>query len=253
MQTQWKRGLHPALLLTLLGLTAAGCATKRDIRTLQDEMTSLERQQAATLQALERQTALLIDTLNRGFDVQRDLRGETSHRFGQLEQNLSRLEEMLNQTQLVVAQLLERLERAPAISSGGGVDPAMGGVPGAAEELYRQGMQFLESGSYATARMAFEQIVTSHPNDPRAADAQYGLAESYAGEGDVEQAITAFEAVERQWPRSSRAPTALLRAGIVAQESGRADRARAFYEQVRQRYPNTDEFQEAQRRLRTLR
>lgn len=253
MQNEWSGGrVRRIVPLALLALTAAGCATKRDVRTLQEEMAALERQQQATLQALEQQTRMLLDTLNRGFDVQRDLRGETSHRFGQLEQNLSRLEEMINQTQLVVAQLLERLDRGPSLPPARGGDPSVG-PPGAAEELYQQGMQFLQSGSYATARMAFEQIVQNHPDDPRAADAQYGLAEAFAGEGDAERAIEAFQVVERNWPRSPRAPTALLRAGIVAQENGQSEQARQFYEQVRQRYPNTDEFQEAQRRLRTLR
>ncbi len=239
------------LLGVVLLLVVAGCATKRDVRTLQQRIDALEQQQRSVAREMQQQTQLVLDTLRSGFAIQRDLRGETSHRFQQLEENLSRLEEMINQTQLVVAQLLERLERP----SMGGPSQNMGGTPsvGAAEDLYQQGMEFLQQQSYATARTVFEEIVRSFPNDPRAADAQFALAETYAGEGNAERALAEFEKVERQWPRAEKAPQALLRAGIVARDANQRDRAREYFQQVRQRFPASPEAQEAERLLRSLR
>jgi tol-pal system protein YbgF len=237
------------LSLTLL---AAGCATKSDVRDVQEEVARLAARQDSLLSETRRQTQVLLDTLESGFNVQRDLRGETSHRFEQLEQNLSRLEEMINQTQLVVSQLLERLDRTSMSgpAGGGGQTPAM---PGAAEEIYQQGQTFLQQESYATARMAFEQILQNFTSDPRVPDAQYGLAETFAGEGELDRAIEEFEKVERQWPRHERAPQALLRAGVVALQANERDRARDFFQQVRQRYPSSPEAEEAERQLRSIR
>lgn len=246
-------GSMRGLVMVMVGLVVAGCATKRDVRTLQAEMDAVERRQTELLQETQRQTMLLLDTMRQGFDVQRDLRGETSHRFQQLEQNLSRLEEMINQTQLVVAQLLERLDRPVTTGTapmGPGGTPA---VPGAAEELYQQAMGFLQQQSYATARMAFEGILQNHPNDPRAADAQFGLAETYAGEGDAERAIEEMVKVESQWPNSTRAPQALLRAGIIAKDNDMTSRARELLRQVRERYPAAPEAQVAEQQLRSIR
>lgn len=237
----------------LCALVATGCATKGDVRDLQQEMAQLARQQETVLRETEQQTALLLDTLRQGFNVQRDLRGETSHRFQQLEENLSRLEEMITQTQLVVAQLLERLDRPVSSGmplTGPGGEPV---VPGAAEGLYEQAQGFLQQQSYATARMAFEQILRDFPNDPRAPDAQFGLAETYAGEGEAERAIEELLKVEEQWPRSTRAPQALLRAGIIAKDNGMTDRARELLRQVGERYPTAPEARVAEQQLRTIR
>lgn len=249
---RWNRHSRGAVLVAV-AFVAAGCATKKDVRTLQEQMVVLSQRQDSLLRETQRQTQLLLDTLRGGFEVQRDLRGETSHRFGALEQNLSRLEEMINQTQLVVAQLLERLDRPV---SGGPGPTGTDGLPamsGAAEETYRQAMGFLQQESYATARMAFEQILTNFPEDPRAADAQIGLAETYVGEGDIDRGLEELEKVERQWPRSPRAPGALLRAGIVALENDRSDDARSYFEQVLERYPSADEARIAEQRLRSIR
>jgi len=244
---------YRGVLAVCLGVLAAGCATKRDVRTVQDEMSRLSARQDSLLRETRRQTQLILDTLKSGFDVQRDLGGETSHRFQQLEQNLSRLEEMINQTQLVVAQLLERLDRTSAMP--GGAPSGTTGVASSSdvEDLYQQGQTFLQDQSYATARMAFEQIVTSHASDPRAPDAQFGLAETYAGEGNTDRAVEEFQKVERNWPRHEKAAQSLLRAGVVSLQANRRDRARDFFQQVRQRYPSSPEAQEADRQLRSIR
>jgi tol-pal system protein YbgF len=237
-------------LAAFLCLMAAGCATKADVRTVTVEMTRLSARQDSVLRETRRQTQLILDTLNAGFDVQRDLRGETSHRFQQLEQNLSRLEEMINQTQLVVAQLLERLDR----TSVPGTQPGQGAQGSSSvEDLYQQGQTFLQDQSYATARMAFEQILTSFPSDPRAPDAQLGLAETYAGEGNTDRAVEEFQKVERNWPRHEKSAQALLRAGIVSLQANKRDQARDFFQQVRQRYPSSPEAQEAEQQLRSIR
>lgn len=248
----------PARGMIALGavLLAGACATKKDVRTLQEEMADLAQQQQTIMRETERQTTLLLDTLRQGFSVQRDARGETSHRFQQLEENLGRLEEMITQTQLVVAQLLERLDRP--VTSSSGLPPATGpggepAMPGAAEGLYEQAQGFLQQQSYATARMAFEQILRDFPNDPRAPDAQFYLAETYAGEGDHERAIEELTRVESQWPRSPRAPQALLRAGIIAKDNGMTSRARELLRSVRERYPSSPESEVAEQQLRSIR
>jgi tol-pal system protein YbgF len=101
--------------------------------------------------------------------------------------------------------------------------------------------------------MAFEQILTDFPSDPRAPDAQFGLAETYAGEGNRDRAVEEFQKVERNWPRHEKAAQSLLRAGVVSLEAKKRDQARDFFQQVRQRYPSSPEATEADRQLRSIR
>ncbi|MGH7505563.1 MAG: tol-pal system protein YbgF, partial [Longimicrobiales bacterium] len=178
-----------------------------------------------------------------------------SHRFAQLEQNLARLEEMVTQTQLLMAQLNERLEAlttSPPAAIGGPA-PVGGLSAGEARTMYEAGVAKAGEGAYSTARAAFEALLDQYPNDPLAPEAQYQLAETYYLEQEYDRAIEELEKVERQWPRSARAPAALLRAGVISEEQGERDAARAYYEQVRQRFPSSDEAREAARRLEALR
>jgi tol-pal system protein YbgF len=231
--------------------TAAACATKSDIRMLQDDIGELRVRQDSLIRETQRQTRLVLDTLRTSFAVQQDVRGETSHRFAQLEQNLGRLEEIINQTQLLIAQLNDRLDRQTAISPG--LSPGGPVSTGEAEVMYTTALQKMSEGSYATARAAFEQIVEQYPNDPRAPDAQFQLAETYVQEQNFDRAVEALEKLERQWSRSARAPEALLRAGVIEQDRNQRSRARQFYQQVNQRYPGSEAAREATRRLREIR
>jgi tol-pal system protein YbgF len=244
--------------LALLALAAAllpACATKRDLRDLRDEMVTLQASQDALFREIQAQNRLLLDTLRSSFAAQLDQRGQTTHRFTQLEQSLVRLEEMVNQTQLLMAQLNERLDRVPAPSPGGlPVDPSLGGGVSdtQARTMYDAGVAKIDEGAYSTARSAFEELLRQYPNDPLAPDAQYQLAETYAREEDFDRAIEELRKVEQQWPRSPRAPQALLRAGVISEEREEVDVAREFYRQVQQRYPASDAAREAERRLQAI-
>jgi tol-pal system protein YbgF len=218
---------------------------------MREEMVAMQLHQDSLFRETQRQNRLLLDTMRTSFDMQRDAQGQTSHRFQQLEQNLKQLEEMLNLTQILFAQLMERLERQQTLPQMG-MQPQTGGG-GAVEPLYAAAVQRMQQGSYATARLAFEEILREHPTDPRAVDAQYQLAETYNGEKNYDRAIEEFEKLERQYSRTDRAPEALLRAGIIAQEQKKNAKARELFQAIKQRYPSSDASAEADRRLRSIR
>jgi tol-pal system protein YbgF len=245
------RARRRAVIVALAALALPACATKKDVKNLRDEMVAMQMHQDSLFRETQRQNRLLLDTMRTSFDMQRDAQGQTSHRFQQLEQNLKQLEEMLNQTQILFAQLMERLERQQTLPQMG-MQPQTGGG-GAVEPLYAAAVQRMQQGSYATARLAFEEILREHPTDPRAVDAQYQLAETYNGEKNYDRAIEEFEKLERQYARTDRAPEALLRAGIIAQEQKKTAKARELFQAIQQRYPLSDARAEADRRLRSIR
>lgn len=240
-------------LVALLGsLVLAGCATKRDVRDLQTEIARLAAVQDSLYRELTRQNQRLMDTVDASLDLQMDVRGQTSHRFQQLEDNLGRLEALVQQLMASMGQLDARLSQQP--SSGMGPGPVTPSAGGGAEAtaMYEAAMRLVADRAYGTARGAFEQIIADHPDDPVAADAQYQIGETYYAEGEYDEAIDALEEVERRWSDSPRAPGALLRAGIIAQERGQLERARTFYQAVRNRFPASDEASIAAQRLREI-
>jgi tol-pal system protein YbgF len=244
------RGLVAGLCAALF---VSGCATKKDLKLLRDEVVRMQVRQDSLFREMQRQNRMLLDTLRSSFSMQLDAQGQTSHRFQQLEQQVTRTEEVLLQLQTLVSQLTDRLERAPPAPSGGATQAAAAGGGRDAAEAYALGMAKMQEQSWAAARVAFEQILSQYANDPLAPDAQYQFAETFAAEGDTVRALVELEKVEARWSNSPRAPGALLRAGILAEESGNRAAARAYYERVRQQYPNTDEGRLARQALTRLR
>ncbi len=250
------RGQGKLRWIGLVGLSAilvlTGCATKRDLKDLREEVLRLQSRQDSLFRETQRQNLMLLDTLRQSFSAQLDAQGQTSHRFRELEQQLGRTEAMINQLPGLIAQLNTRLDQA--VQQRSMASPGAPVSSSQVEMIYTAGMDNLRQGAYSTARTAFMTIVNQSPDDPRAPDAQFQIGETYAAEGDFQTAITELARVEEKWSRSPRAPAALLRAGVIAQENLRDNaRARDHYEQVRRRYPDSEEAREAGRRLTAIR
>jgi tol-pal system protein YbgF len=246
------RRVAMALLVALGAASWTGCATKKDLKLLREEVLALQARQDSLFRVQERNNRLLLDTVRVSFDIQRDAAGQTSHRFLQLEAQLSRTEELMNQMQLMVSDLIARLNQEAAQT------PVRPAVPAAGEpqvsarqatDAYTSGMQRMAEGAFTTARSAFEFILEEHPNDPIAPDAQFQIGMTYKAEANPEEAIAAFEKVEMNFPQSPRAREALLQACITADEQGNKDRARGFADTLQRRYPGSQEAQLARQRV----
>ena len=254
-----RRGRRAATLL-LAGLivsAAPGCATKKDLKLLRDEVLTLQARQDSLFRDQERNYRLILDTLRTSFDLQRDAQGQTSHRFLQLEQQLGRTESMITQLQVVVSELMNQLERMAAAQPAAGLTPPVYtspppdslGLQGDDVALYNMGMQKMRENAPGTARVAFQDVIALFPDRPIAADAQFMVAETFVVEGNPERAIAEFVKVPDRWPNAPKAPQALLRAGIVAQDQGNAERARTYFDDLLARYPTSDAALEARRRI----
>ena len=258
MRLRWDgRGGRPrtALLAPLALFLLTGCATKRDVRDLRDEIIALRAHQDSTMAALQRQSRAVSDSVAATGDVLMRMRGDFVNALAQLEQQHLQIQELTGQSQRRLSELREQMAERnarmtapiPTDSTGAAVAAAAGGE---AADLYASARENLERGATSTARMAFEQIVQQYPDDPLAADAQLGLAETYYQDQDPERAMRELERVVEMFPGSPRAPTALYRAGVIAQERGNTQKAREYFRRVVAGYPKSDEARMAAEQLR---
>lgn len=257
-----RRRLTGWLLLGLaVAVTAPACATKRDIRDMRTETLALRAHQDSLFREVQRQNRLLLDTLRSSFTIQQDAAGQTSHRFQQLEEQLRRTEELMYQLQVLVADVVERLDRQPvaqaqpwsstAVDSTGA--PIVTADSGEAGRMYDSGMEQIGQGAYTTARFSFQQVIEQFPNHPLAAQAQWQIGQTYIAEGDNVRAIEELERIEAVWGRASpRSPEGLLQAGILAEGLNDITKAKALYSMIRSRYPATEQYREATRRFNAL-
>ncbi|MFC1660401.1 tetratricopeptide repeat protein [Gemmatimonadota bacterium] len=226
------------LLLALAGLTLSGCATKRDLRDLRDEIRALATQQDAALAELEGINLQVRDTLRGQADAIFESRGETTRRLREIEDQLIRLMELTGQNQRSLMALRDLMEARGAAYSPSQIDPGGGEVTdpgdraGGAEATYNVAVTQFNRGSFVTARRAFEQFLQEHPGHSLASDAHFYLADILVQENRLDEAIAAFLEIPEFDPMAPKAPDALYRVGVLYIELENLDQARVYLERV---------------------
>jgi hypothetical protein len=211
----------------------------------------MQQRQDSVLLEIQRQNRLLLDSIR---DQHRTDRGRARHDGNQLrqfEQNASQLGQLVGQVMGSLNRIEQRLTALEQRASGGGGAGGRrraGSGGGTAEEYYGTGMQMMSQQSYATARMAFEQLVQEFPStSARRTRSSRSASRS-----------TTRSSSRRRTPRWSRSPSSgrsAARAGRAV-PGGRHRRgaprlfpARGYYEQVRADYRRSEEARQAQQKL----
>jgi tol-pal system protein YbgF len=228
------------------------------VRMLQQDILTMQQHQDSVLRELQRQNRLLLDSVRTTISLTQDARGTTANQLRQFDQSLASFRELVSQIMGSLNRVEQRLtameQRGGAgagSAPGGGGSPPGGGTT-SVDEYYNTGMQMMSQGSYATARMAFQQLVQEYPQHERAADAQFQIGQAFYHEEQFQEAYAALELVPAQWPQSARAPAALFRAGAIAEERRGFQKARGYYDRIVKEYARSEEARQAQQKLRTL-
>jgi tol-pal system protein YbgF len=237
------------LALAVLLVVTSGCATKRDVRDLRDEMGTMRAEQEQLLRELQRQNATIIDSMH-AQNIR--LRGDLTNQLLQVDRQLVQIQELTGQGQRQLTQMRESLRaREEAIRTEDGGAP--GGATGDAEELFTAAAAALQRGSLTTARSGFEELVRAFPQHPRAAEAQLGIGETWERANEPGRALAAYGRVLELYPNSTRAPTALLRSARIEIARNNRDTARTMLNQISAAYPRSPEAAQAQQELGRLR
>jgi tol-pal system protein YbgF len=212
---------------------------------LLDDMALVQGESGRILDSLQVQNRSI-------FAMQGVFRGELT----EIQRQLVAIGELTGQSQARLGQLRDQIERrstgvqTQAAARGGG-DAAATRPPDAPgpEELFEMGIQQLNRGSPATARIAFRRVLDDHGESARAADALYWIGESFRAEAP-DSAVAAFESVVERFPNSPRAPMALYKIGLDAERRGDDAAARLAFQRVVAGYPRSDEADLARDKLR---
>ena len=246
-------------------LASAGClASKGDIRLLQDEFratraqlgmvdTSIvrtneqRRQQIATLSA---QVDRLSASMERTSDSLRMLAARFDRFQGTMNGEVDAMQQQMVKMQALLGQNVKNLQATQAqleqLREGGGAaagtPPPSGGStapagPGPAT-LYTTGKDNLSSGAYATARRAFDDLLTMYPDGEYASRSMLYIGDAFVLEKNLSAADSVYKRVVERFPKTDEAPTAMYkRATAVLWPSQKVD-ARALLEKLIKDYPN---------------
>jgi tol-pal system protein YbgF len=245
----------------LLGLTLTGCATKGDLRDVQDEIRALADRQQEAIQELSGLNMAVQDTLGRQSDAIFESRGDINRRLQGIEQEILTIQELLRMNQQSLMTIRDLIESGRSV----GVSPMrtdtepgrrmdVGFLPaeeraGGPVEMYNTAATQFNNGSLNTARRAFQQFLREYPTDPLAPNAHYYLADILVQEERLEEAVPAFLRVRELFPTAEMVPDALYRVGETYIQLEQLADAREYLQMVVNSYPDTDAAKEAQERL----
>ena len=243
------------LALVLIG-SVAGCATKADVRDLQDEIREFYSQQQVLLRELQESQRAHQDSISVVAQSLQDGRAETARRMASIEDQLLTIQELTGLSQQQVASLRDQIERdrtqrtfgPPGVF--GRVLRADGGDQ--ALELYDAAVTQLGRGTLSAARIGFQQVVDQFGSHEVVPEARYYLADILHREGNTEVAIEAFLEIPEFHPVAARVPDALYRVGSLHLELGNPDDAEEYFERVVNTWPDSGAADLARDVLRNL-
>jgi tol-pal system protein YbgF len=253
--TRWTTFAPVALLAT------GGClATKSDIRLIQDEMratramiarsdsVALQREQIRRAEAEVANAAMgrTADSLRALSQRLATFQSVTSGQIDQIVNDLMRTQALLGQNTRALQEARAQYEalREQAAAPTTPVDTTQRtttpGTPGPAT-LLLTGRNQMSNRSYRTARMTFEQLLSTYPNAEEAAAAQQFIGEAFEAERNQPAADSVYQLVVGRYPRTPYAPTALYKRAKMLWDANRKAEARPILQRIQTEYPSSDE------------
>lgn len=244
------RGAWRLLLLGLLLLPMAGCATKADVRDLQTEIRELNARQEALLRELQSEQQVQRDSIRRLAMQFGEHRTQLAMTLRALEDHVIRVQELAGLSQQEISALRDQWERRPL--PGPTSSQQAVGAGGAAQEIYDQAIVQYGRGQLVAAQWGFEDLVQRHGGHELAPSARYYLADILVQQGELEAAVEAFSQIGEYHPGSDRVPESLYRIGMIYKDQGDSVEARRYFERVVNTWPDSAAARLAEQELQDL-
>lgn len=266
--------------------TLAGCATRRDVTTIDSRLSEIElrdaeerrrrEEMARTREASEQGLRQVSASIRAQID---ELREEVRTLGGRIEEmehsqklkgsgaagdsgdrprdeRLIRLEEANLQLSQRLARIEEHLKLEPAAASKppeSRIRPESAARVPSEEELYTRAKQAFDQGNPAQARKGFEELIQRYPSSANADNAQFWIGETFFREKAYEKAILEYQKVIEKYPKGNKVPGALLKQGHAFLALGDKVNSRLILEEVVRKYPQAPEAKLASDKLKEIR
>jgi tol-pal system protein YbgF len=238
---------------------ACGCATdvasRADVRALQEQVQSLQRENA--------QLAQRLNTLEQAKETPASPGGAETASTAPVPTAVDATPPPLTVVKLkpktatappldvktsvqepeaaLLAELESQAETAPAANP-----------PNSADQEYQAGLEALRTGNVTGGIERLKRFADSYPKHPWADDALYYAALGEMGRGELTRAATLLETLVQRYPAGDVVQDAMLKLGEVRVRLRQPAEARAAYAQLVRTFPGTAAAAQAQARLSTL-
>lgn len=267
------------LILPILLLSLAGCATTGDLKALRSELNRQSEEKLAVVDAnfaalrkdIAKNSEALTQTRKGGANTAADVadvRDNIQQLRGQLEalrrdvaRNTKKEEEYKEKFDSILLKInfIENFleiskketsdedKKAPGSAAGKDQPKKMD-----KESLYSSAYQTFKSGNYDKARNEFQNFLNLYPYSEYSDNAQFWIGECFFFERNYEKAILEYEKVAKNYPGGNKVPFALLKQGLSFQHLNDKTSARLLLQQVIKDYPNTNQARIARSKLQEI-
>ncbi|MFH1080034.1 MAG: tol-pal system protein YbgF [Pseudomonadota bacterium] len=279
--------IQKSICLLVCLLCLAGCASRQDLKRLQNELDRMVSVQANDIEALKQENAVLRKALEGSQEAIAALRKTQAEgnadmtglndriqrlngRTEELQKDLAALRktthikdedmaEKLNQAAFKINFVenflgigkkdttVEAAEKGNRSANSRPKDVLNG--KSERESLYAAAYETFKEGKYEKARTEFQNFLKLHPRTEYSGNAQFWIGECYYNEQQYEKAILEYEKVVTNFPEGNKVPYALLKQGLSFQQLGDKTSSRLFLQQVIRDYPNTNQAGVARAKL----
>lgn len=245
-----------ALILFMVLILSAGCATRKEIVRFQEDLNYLRWQTESIQknnQALQSEVKILNQRLAELLDETRRTRAELLAMLDQVQTQSRILDTKLDDNFSKMTRIVEkRRVTVPTPSQPDSVNSEARAVPADADhsmQIYQSAFLDLTRGNYSLALSGFKYYLENFPSSDLADDAQFWLGEILYAQQDYTRAIEEFKKTIVNFPKSDRIPATLLKIGYSYTNIGNSQTSKQYYQILIDRFPTTEEARLARSRL----
>src|SRR5579864_3356543 len=208
------------------------------------------KQQQASVSAPVLSVTQKLDQMSEDFRAVRESVLDIKNRMGKLDAKMADLQNLIN----TIKAPPPPPPGATSPSGAPGVPDAQSGPPAgmSAEVLYTNAVRDQTTGKYDLAMQEFNDYLKYFSNTQFASNAQFYLGDIYYKRQDYPNALQAFDNVLERFPDGNKTADAHYMKGVVLMALGRNDSAAREFRDVYSSYPDTDLAAKAKARLKDL-
>jgi tol-pal system protein YbgF len=266
----YRAGLGGAtpLAALIIPLVCAGCffATKQDIDRLQADIVgtrassgAADSVQRAQLVELSRSVRAVNDSISALSRKVAAMRTASESEMTAMRENISQLQDLSGQSEqrmrdvrAALEEKRQQQEASPATPDSSATTTAPATGPGPLQ-LLQAGRDQLLKGGNASARSAFNELITKYPKSEYVPEAMFYTAQAYAAERNLPAADAEYSSLIAKYPTSPRVPTAMYKRALQLQAGKKNAEAKKLYQDIIKRFPRSDEAALADERLQSMR
>jgi tol-pal system protein YbgF len=246
------------LFIPLAFFLLVGCATTRDVASLQGQIGDL--QQKVDILRGRVTSEMQQNWVNFETSLE-EMRQEIKILRANVEEDRELLNKIANDLDVLKKDYQEKisaLTKEKAESTAVALAPPAPTAPPKEEPkedmegAYQSAYSTFKKGDYPSALKQFKAFLSQYPKSEYADNAQYWIGECYDQQGDYERAILEYEQVVKQYPKGDKVPSALLKQGFAFLDLGDRVNAKLLFQKVIKQYPQSPQAEIAAKKLKTV-